>query len=50
MKTMKLRLLIMGSIISALGAILITARGYSTGLVGLLAVGVVLLVVGLIYK
>ena len=50
MKAMKLRLLAMGGILSVLGAILLTVRGYSTGLVGLLGVGIVLLVVGVIWK
>jgi hypothetical protein len=50
MKAMKLRLLAMGGIISVLGTILLAVRGYSTSLVGLLAVGIVLLVVGLIWK
>jgi hypothetical protein len=47
---MKIKLLAMGGIISVLGAILLAVRGYSTSLVGLLAVGIVLLVVGVIYK
>jgi hypothetical protein len=48
--SMKLRFLLMGCIISALGAILIVARGFSTALVGVLAVGIVLFVVGLLWK
>jgi hypothetical protein len=47
---MKLRFLLMGCIISAIGAILIATRGFSADFVGLLAVGVVLLVVGLLWK
>jgi hypothetical protein len=47
---MKLRLLIMGLLVSALGAILLITRGYSDALAGLLAVGIVLFVVGLIWK
>jgi hypothetical protein len=49
-RAMKVRLLAMGGIISALGAILIVVRGYSASLVGLLAVRIVLLVAGVIYK
>ena len=47
---MKLRFLIMGCIISALSAIFLAARGYSEALVGLLAVGIVLLVLGILWK
>ena len=47
---MKLRFFLMGCIISALGAILLAARGFSEDYVGLLAVGIVLLVVGLLWK
>jgi hypothetical protein len=47
---MKLRFLIMGCIISALGAIFVATRGYSEGPVGLLAVGIVLLVLGILWK
>ena len=47
---MKLRFLLMGCIISALGVILLAARGFSEDYVGLLAVGIVLLVVGLLWK
>jgi hypothetical protein len=47
---MKLRFLIMGCIISALGAIFLATRGYSEGLVGVLGVGIVLLVLGILWK
>jgi glucose uptake protein GlcU len=47
---MKLRLLLMGCIISALGGVLLIARGFSLNYVGLLIVGIVLLVVGLPWK
>jgi len=47
---MKLRLLLMGCTISAIGAILLAERGFSADFVGLLAVGIVLLVVGLLWK
>jgi hypothetical protein len=40
----------MGGIISALGAVLLIIRGFSAALVGLLAVGIVLFVVGLFWK
>jgi len=47
---MKLRLLLMGCIISAIGAILLATRGFATDFVGLLAVGLVLLVLGILWK
>ncbi len=50
MKAMKLRLLPMGCIITAIGAGLFAARGFSTSYVGLALVGVVLLALGLIWK
>ena len=40
----------MGCVISALGAIFLATRGYSGGLAGLLAVGIVLLVLGIFWK
>jgi hypothetical protein len=40
----------MGTIISALSASLLTARGFSNALAGQLAIGLVVLVVGLIWK
>jgi hypothetical protein len=40
----------MGGIISALGAILLIVRGFSAALVGVLAVGIVVFVVGLLWK
>jgi UPF0716 family protein affecting phage T7 exclusion len=46
---MKLRLLLMGCIISAIGAILLVARGFATGFIGLSLVGTVL-VLGLLWK
>lgn len=49
-KSMKLRFLLMGCIISAIGAVLLTTRGFSTDFVGLLAVGLVLLVIGILWK
>jgi hypothetical protein len=50
MNGMKLRLLAMGTILSALSILLMIARGFSDAFVGLLAVGVVLLVVGIVWK
>jgi membrane-bound ClpP family serine protease len=47
---MKLRLIVMGCIISVLGCALLIVRGYSPELVGLLVVGIVVLVVGLLWK
>jgi glucose uptake protein GlcU len=49
-QAMKLRLIVMGCIISVLGGILLIRRGYSPALVGLLVVGIALLVVGLLWK
>jgi len=47
---MKMRFLAMGSIISALSVILMFARGFSDTLAGILGVGLVLLVVGIVWK
>jgi len=47
---MKARLLAMGSILSVLSLGLIASRGLVTAPIGLLAVGMVLLVVGLLWK
>jgi hypothetical protein len=49
-QTMKLRLILMGCIISVLGVALFAARGFSVACIGLLVVGIVLLVVGLLWK
>jgi UPF0716 family protein affecting phage T7 exclusion len=40
----------MGCIISAIGSILLATRGFSTDFIGLLSVGLVLLVVGILWK
>jgi hypothetical protein len=40
----------MGCVLSALGAILIIARGFPSGLVGVFLVGILLFGVGLIWK
>ena len=50
MQTMKIRLIAMGCILSALSLVLIAVRGSETPFLGLLAVGMVLLVVGLLWK
>jgi hypothetical protein len=47
---MKLRLLLMGCIISAIGSILLATRGLAADFAGLLGVGIVLLVLGLLWK
>ena len=49
MKAMKLRLILMGCIISFMGAILLAVRGFATDFVGLLSVTLVLLVLGLLW-
>jgi hypothetical protein len=50
MKAMKFRLLAMGGIISALSLGLLGVRGYSADYVGLLGVGILLFVLGAIWK
>jgi hypothetical protein len=45
---MKLRLLVMGTLIADLSASLLIAGGFSDALAGLLAIGLVVQVVGLI--
>jgi hypothetical protein len=47
-KTMKLRLLLIGGFNAAIGAILFVARGLSAPFVGLLAIGILVFVVGLL--
>ena len=49
-QTMKIRLIAMGCILLALSGILIIVRGFETPFLGLLAIGIVLLVVGLLWK
>ncbi len=49
-QTMKIRLIAMGCILSALSGVLIVVRGFEAPFLGLLAVGMVLLVVGLLWK
>jgi glucose uptake protein GlcU len=50
MNSMKLRFLLMGCIISAIGSILLVTRGFSSDLVGVLVVGIILFVVGVVWK
>jgi membrane-bound ClpP family serine protease len=50
MNSMKLRLIIMGIIIAALGAILLIIKGSLEAFIGLIIVGIVLLVIGLAWK
>jgi hypothetical protein len=49
-KAMKLRLLLMGCIITVFGVILLAVRGFETSFLGLSLVGIVLLVLGLLWK
>ncbi len=49
-KAMKLRLLAIGCIISIIGTGLLAARGFETAYVGLLAVGLPLLVLGILWR
>jgi uncharacterized membrane protein HdeD (DUF308 family) len=44
--SMKLRLILMGCILTVLGIILLIARGYSAPLIGLPLLGIVFVVVG----
>jgi hypothetical protein len=50
MKAMKLRLLLMGYIISAMGAILLAARGLEVSFARLPGIGKVSLVLGLLWN
>jgi len=49
MKATKLRLLLMGCIITAIGVILLAARDFATSFVGLAFMGVILQLLGLIW-
>lgn len=49
-QTMKIRLIAMGCILSALSGVLIVVRGLGTPFLGLLTIGIVILVVGLLWK
>ena len=50
MDSMKLRFILMGCILTALGVILTITRGFSTSLAGIIVVGVVLAIVGMVWK
>ncbi|HME55913.1 MAG TPA: hypothetical protein VKM55_27165 [Candidatus Lokiarchaeia archaeon] len=50
MNSWKLRLILMGIILSALASIFMVVKGVSTPIIVLLAIGIVLLVIGLIWK
>lgn len=50
MDSMKLRLILMGCILTVTGVILLIRNGFSAPLVGILAVGIVLTVVGVVWK
>ena len=50
MQPMKVRLILMGCIISVLGIILLVARGYSIELLGVLLVGLILVGIGLVWR
>jgi Na+-transporting methylmalonyl-CoA/oxaloacetate decarboxylase beta subunit len=47
---MKLRLILMGCILTVIGVILLIARGFSAPLVGILVIGILLAAVGVIWK
>ena len=47
---LRLRLLLMGGILSTIGAILLVTRGLSTTFTGLLVIGILLFVVGFLRK
>ena len=50
MRGMRLRLVLMGAILSLLGVGLLAKRGYATEYVGLLGAGVILLVAGMAWR
>jgi len=50
MNSMKLRLFLMGCILTVLSVIFMVVRGYSAPLAGLLVVGIVLAVIGVVWK
>jgi uncharacterized membrane protein YqjE len=50
MDNMKIRLILMGCILTVLGVILLVARRYSVAFVGIIAVGIVLASVGVVWK
>lgn len=50
MNSMKLRLILMGCILTILGAVLLILRGFSDPLLGILIVGIVLAFIGILWK
>ena len=50
MDNMKIRLILMGCVLTVLGIILLVARSYSVAFVGIIAVGIVLASVGVVWK
>lgn len=50
MDSMKLRLILMGCILTVIGVILLIIRGYSASFVGILIIGIVLAVVGVVWN
>jgi hypothetical protein len=47
---MKLRLILMGCILTAIGILLLVVRGYSVSFVGIIGVGILLAAVGVVWK
>lgn len=50
MDSMKLRLILMGCILTLIGVILLVVRGFSAPLVGILVIGIILAIVGVVWK
>lgn len=50
MDSMKLRLFLMGCILTVVGVILLVLNGFSAPLVGILVIGIILAVVGIVWK
>jgi hypothetical protein len=50
MDSMKLRLILMGCILTVIGVILLVLNGFSAPLVGILIIGIILAVVGIVWK
>jgi ABC-type transport system involved in cytochrome bd biosynthesis fused ATPase/permease subunit len=49
MDNMKLRLILMGCILTVIGVILLVLNGFSAPLVGILVIGIILAVVGIVW-
>jgi uncharacterized membrane protein YqjE len=47
---MKLRLIVMGCMLTVLGVVFLVVKDFSTALIGLIAIGVVLAIVGVVWK